>query len=155
MKITLIIFTNLIFKVQIFSGCESSYFRQTVRHIQSRVREHLGSRGTMKVHLEKCGVCPSTFSENSIKILHKSHSLSKLLALEALYINKIKPKLNVKDEFRSRTLTLKVFWFSNFRLSCMCKKICFLFFTHLNFKHPVLFAPCLLIFCFVVTLICF
>ena len=63
----------------------------------------------MKVHFEKCGVSPSSFSESSVQILHKNHSLARLLALEALYINEIKPKLNVKDEFRSRTLTLKVY----------------------------------------------
>ena len=31
----------------------------------------------------------------------------KLLSLEALFINKIKPSLNSKDEFRSRMLKLK------------------------------------------------
>ena len=56
--------SNVVYQL-VCSGCESSYVGQTVRHIQSRVREHLGSRGTMKAHFEKCGVCPSTFSENA------------------------------------------------------------------------------------------
>ena len=59
--------SNVVYQL-VCSGCESSYVGQTVRHLQSRVREHLGSRGTMKVHFEKCGVCPSTFSEISINI---------------------------------------------------------------------------------------
>ncbi len=62
----------------------------------------------MKVHFDQCGVI--NFNESTIlKILDKCNSLSKLLALEALYIQEIKPKLNTKDEYRSRTLTLKLF----------------------------------------------
>ena len=103
-----VLLSNVVYQLKC-PGCEASYVGQTVRHVQSRVREHLGSRGTMKVHFEKCGVCPSSFLEGSVKILHRNHSLPRLLTLEALYINEIKPKLNVKDEFRSRTLTLKIY----------------------------------------------
>ena len=31
-----------------------------------------------------------------------------LMSLEALWINKLKPKLNTKDEYKSRTLTIKI-----------------------------------------------
>jgi len=41
------------------------------------------------------------------KILDRSSSLPSLLTLEALYIKQHKPKINTKDEYRSRTLTLK------------------------------------------------
>ena len=99
--------SNVVYKLTC-PGCESSYVGQTVRHVQRRLREHLGSRGTMKVHFDQCGVI--NFNESTIlKILDKCNSLSKLLALEALYIQEIKPKLNTKDEYRSRTLTLKLF----------------------------------------------
>ena len=75
-----------------------------------RVREHLGSRGTMKIHFEQCSVDPLTICEDDIvTVLDQCNSISKLLSLEALYINQIKPALNTKDEFRSRTLTLKVY----------------------------------------------
>ena len=33
---------------------------------------------------------------------------SHLLTLEALWIEEIKPALNVKDEYRSKTLTIKL-----------------------------------------------
>ena len=86
-------------------GCGSSYVGQTVRHLQRRFREHLGSNGLMRKHFETCGV--QTPSSDLVEILDKSRSYVRLLTLEALWINQLKPKLNTKDEYRSRTLTLK------------------------------------------------
>ena len=64
----------------------------------------------MKIHFEQCSVDPLTICEDDIvTVLDQCNSISKLLSLEALYINQIKPALNTKDEFRSRTLTLKVY----------------------------------------------
>ena len=86
-------------------GCESSYVGQTVRHLQRRFREHLGCNGLMRKHFEMCEV--QTPSSDLVTILDKSRSYVRLLTLEALWINKLKPKLNTKDEYRSRALTLK------------------------------------------------
>jgi len=64
----------------------------------------------MKVHFEQCLVDPRTICEETIvTVLDQCNSTSKLLSLEALYIDQIKPALDTKDEFRSRTLTLKVY----------------------------------------------
>ena len=92
-------------------GCHASYVGQTVRHAGRRLREHLRSRGVMRAHLESCDYCNQIdVDENSvISILGKSSSLAKLLTLEALFIEENKPSLNSKDEFRSRTLTLKLY----------------------------------------------
>ena len=92
-------------------GCNASYVGQTVRHAGRRLREHLRSRGVMRAHLESCDYCNQIdIDENSfISILGKSSSLAKLLTLEALFIEENKPSLNSKDEFRSRTLTLKLY----------------------------------------------
>ena len=50
------------------------------------------------------------FNDNSvISNLGRSSSLAKLLTLETLLIEEIKPALNSKDEFKSRTLTLKLY----------------------------------------------
>ena len=86
-------------------GCESSYVGQTVRHLQRRFREHLGSNGLMRKHFETCEV--QTPSSDCVRIFAKARTYVRLLTLEALWINKLKPKLNTKDEYRSRTLTLK------------------------------------------------
>ena len=86
-------------------GCDSSYVGQTVRHLQRRFREHIGNKGPMKTHFQTCGIsCPSN---DIIKILDRNSSPPRLLTLEALYINEYKPEINTKDEYRSRTLTLK------------------------------------------------
>ena len=47
--------------------------------------------------------------EEDISILGHSNVLCKLMTLEALYINQLKPSLNQKDEYKSRTLTLKLY----------------------------------------------
>ena len=92
-------------------GCNASYVGQTVRHAGRRLREHLRSRGIMRAHLDTCESCKNIdFDENDIiSILGNSTSLVRLLTLEALFIEQIKPVLNSKDEFRSRTLTLKLY----------------------------------------------
>ena len=84
-------------------GCDASYVGQTTRLPQQRFREHVGSRGLIKNHFESCGLIPS---EEHVEILGKNKG-EKLLSLEALFINKLKPSLNSKDEYRSRVLTLK------------------------------------------------
>ena len=65
----------------------------------------------MRAHLDTCESCKNIdFDENDIiSILGNSKSLVRLLTLEALFIEQIKPVLNSKDEFRSRTLTLKLY----------------------------------------------
>ena len=65
----------------------------------------------MRAHLDSCEPCKDIdFEENEIiSILGNSTSLVRLLTLEALFIEQIKPVLNSKDEFRSRTLTLKLY----------------------------------------------
>ena len=64
----------------------------------------------MKALFEACTTNSSEISEEKItKILDSSNALSKLYALEALYISEIKHILNTKDEYRSRTLTLKIY----------------------------------------------
>ena len=101
--------SNVVYKLTC-PGCTASYVGQTVRHIQRRVREHLGNKGIMKTHFETCNVNQLSIKDNSfVSILDKTNRISKLLTLEALYINQIKPVLNTKDEYKSRTLTLKLY----------------------------------------------
>ena len=62
----------------------------------------------MRAHLETCGVSDLNELED-ISIMGQSNVLCKLMTLEALYISQLKPSLNSKDEFKSRTLTLKLY----------------------------------------------
>ena len=57
-------------------GCDSSYVGQTVRHMQRRFREHVGSGGTMRSHFDECNtILNSTPDSDIVEILHKSKSL--------------------------------------------------------------------------------
>ena len=54
------------------------------------------------------GVCDGSFTEDDVTILGSNCKGEKyLLTLEALFQNDIKPSLNTKDEYKSRTLTIK------------------------------------------------
>ena len=89
-------------------GCDSSYVGYTSRHLQQRVREHFGKSGVIRKHMNEC--IPFFILENfdkHVNILAFSNSLTKLMTLEALFIKEVAPALNTKDEFKSRTLTLK------------------------------------------------
>ena len=89
-----------IFIVNVFS-----YVGQTVRHLTTRLHEHQRSSAPVSQHLEKCA--PNvTFP--TAKILDRTRNASKLLTLEAPYIDRLNPALNQRDEFRQRQLTLKI-----------------------------------------------
>ena len=94
--------SNVVYKLTCPScSCNASYVGQTVRHVQQRVREHLGSKGIMKSHFDACGVDPLSIQDfDFVSLLDKANKTSKLLTLEALYISKIKPVLNTKQCFQ-------------------------------------------------------
>ena len=75
------------------------------RQMQRRFTEHLQRAGPIKKHM---GVCEGSFTVDDVTILGSTCRGEKyLLTLEALFQNDIKPSLNTKDEYKSRTLTIK------------------------------------------------
>ena len=94
--------SNVVYKITC-SQCNLSYVGQTSRHLQQRFKEHIGSQGLLKKHFEDCNVSPSM---DMVKILGKA-KFDRFLTLEALFIAEIRPTLNTKDEYKSRTLKLK------------------------------------------------
>ena len=48
--------------------CKSSYIGQTSRILLRRTREHLGNRGIVRAHLDKCGV-----DHSSIENFNEEH----------------------------------------------------------------------------------
>ena len=85
----------------------SSYVGQTTRHLQQRFKEHIiGNKRHVKTHFKNCAITPR--EENTIYILGSmNRDDDRLLILEDLFIKELSPTLNTKDEYRSRTLTLK------------------------------------------------
>ena len=95
---------NVVYKINC-PRCNSSYVGQTVRHLQQRFKEHVGNKGPLRSHFETCAITPT---EDNISIIGRtSRGDGRLLTLEALFIKELTPVLNTKDEYRSRTLTLK------------------------------------------------
>ena len=88
-------------------GCNTCYVGQTTRHLLTRFREHKNDKsGPVFKHFQEClGTRPNV---EDIEVLYKGpKNYDILLAIEALFIREIKPKLNTKDEYRSRELTIK------------------------------------------------
>ena len=88
-------------------GCDTCYVRQTQLHLLTRFREH-NYKKTKAVykHFRDC-VGPEV-TLNFVKILAQtSRKLDFLLSPEALFIREYGSALNVRDEYRSREMTIR------------------------------------------------
>ena len=88
-------------------GCSACYVGQTVRHLTTRVTEHMRKTSPVGQHIAECmGSLTGVTLEP--KILDTCRDASKLLTLEALHIAKKQPGLNQREEYRQRFLTLRL-----------------------------------------------
>lgn len=97
--------SGLVYKITC-SRCQSCYVGQTTRHLLVRVREHKRSGTPVESHFCACNTDVTMDDVNIIATSNKS--VYKLMTLEALFIRSIKPSINTKDEYKSRTLTIKI-----------------------------------------------
>ena len=89
------------------AACPAAYVGQTARHLLTRFKEHRKEPSPVAKHNKECG---STCAWEDITILdHTANDYSNLLTREALWIEEIKPSLNTQEDFRNRTLTIKLF----------------------------------------------
>ena len=108
-KIDKEISSNLVYEYSC-TNCDSTYTGMTCRHLKKRISEH-NSEGEpktqIKLHLENC--IGSTANTGNFKILKRTQKdIFHLACYEALFIRERSPDLNKKDEFRSRTLRIKI-----------------------------------------------
>ena len=89
------------------SGCDALYVGQTSRHLTTRLDEHSRKGTPVATHFEQCGV-PRSEIRRAVTLLDRSLSIDSLLTLEALYISEMQPSINTKEEFRSKTLLLRM-----------------------------------------------
>ena len=89
------------------NGCGSIYVGQTSRHVTTRIRDHQKKVSQVGQHLIEC-----LGAKNDIewKILDACRTVEKLLIIEAIYISKLKPALNTRDQYWGRELTLKYYF---------------------------------------------
>ena len=86
--------------------CKALYVGQTNRHLQSRFKENVNNQGPVRNHLK---ICNTKTTDEDIKILTSTQRGEEyLLTLEALWIDELNPSLNTKDEYRRRSLTIKL-----------------------------------------------
>ena len=78
-----------------------------VRHLTTRIEEHRKEDISIGQHIRQCGSESGKF-EFKRKIIGPASSSIKLLTLEALHIRNERPAINMRDEFRSRELTLRL-----------------------------------------------
>ena len=87
--------------------CNAAYVGQTGRHLITRIKEHQMPSAPVSQHMRKCGTAVSV--EATTILASTTRSEAYRLTLEALFIEQLRPQINTKDEFRSRTLTIKFF----------------------------------------------
>ena len=92
--------SSVVYKISC-SGCNSCYVGQTVRHLQTRLSEHL--RAPVGGHFDSC----EGSEKWTVDILATCNNSIKLLTLEAPHIANEKPSLNTREEYRQRPLTIR------------------------------------------------
>ena len=86
--------------------CNACYVGQTSRHLKTRFSEHRNNSGPVKTHFARCD---NDLTEDSIEVLACTQKTdAHLITLEALLIKEINPTMNTKDEYRQRTLKIKL-----------------------------------------------
>ena len=97
--------SGVVYKIECAS-CQAAYVGQTSRHLLTRLKEHQKPSSAVSKHMKWCRA-KCTLDNTSI-LASTSRGVVHLLTLEALYIEELKPTINTKEEFRSRTLTIKI-----------------------------------------------
>ena len=89
------------------SRCNACYVGQTSRHFCTRLKEHQ-SRKTQPVyrHFEQCGT--ELILENTEFLAATTRSVVFLETMEALWIEELKPSINTKEEYKQRSLTIRL-----------------------------------------------
>ena len=96
--------SKVIYQIE-YPGCHSRYVGQTARHVITRLGEHRRKSSPLGRHFGECAV---KTGEVTATVLDRCTNVNKLLTMEALYIARTRLKLNQREEYHSRDLTLKL-----------------------------------------------
>ena len=116
--------SNVIYKFTCPCDTDLSYVGVTIRHLVTRIREHLDCSlkhekkiSAIKKHLNSCQYCfEATWDLNSnhLNILEKCKTQYEANINEALIIKKESPKLNIQQFNKGASFLLNIFW----KLTC-------------------------------------
>ena len=83
------------------------YVGQTDRHFCTRLKEHQSrKKEPVYRHFEGCGMKLSL--EDTEFLAATTRSVVHLMTLEALWIEELKPCINTKEEYKQRSLTIRL-----------------------------------------------
>ena len=86
--------------------CDADYVGFTTRHLYQRIEEHKLKSSSIGRHLRNFHGSSSSLDQDNFSILKKCSSKWDCLINEMLYINKLKPKLNVQsDSIKAKVFT--------------------------------------------------
>ena len=96
--------SNVVYKIEC-PRCQACYVGQTSRHMKTRLSEHKNKNKPVGNHFK---LCRRKLKDCHVEILAQStRGEAYLLTLEALWIKELRPAINTRDEYKSRTLTIK------------------------------------------------
>ena len=98
--------SNVVYKLT-SSGFNSTYVGHTVRHLATRVDEHRKGDSPVGQRLLECNKEVGGTAELKSEIIDQLANTHKLLTLEVSHNWMERPRINTRDEFRSRESTLK------------------------------------------------
>ena len=95
--------SNIVYKITC-PRCQACYVGATTRHLRCRFSEHRSRTGcSVKRHIIQCGV---KLGDDDIVILGGNNQEDQLFTLEAIFQHDIRPTINGKEEFRTKTLSI-------------------------------------------------
>ena len=84
--------------------CKACYVGATTRHLRCRFSEHKSRTGcSVKEHVKQCNV---TLCDDDVIVLGCNNREDHLFTLEAIFQNQIRPQINGKEEFKTKTLSI-------------------------------------------------
>ena len=86
-------------------NCDACHVGQTSRHLITRIKENMPNSNLVGAHFRKCNV---ELLMDNVSIITSARTITQLMIREALAIKSLKPILNKKDEYRMRTLSIKL-----------------------------------------------
>ena len=84
--------------------CKACYVGATTRHLRCRFSEHRSRVGcSVRQHIDQCDV---SLSDDDVMILGSNNREDYLFTLEAIFQHEIRPAINGKEEFKTKTLSI-------------------------------------------------
>ena len=100
---------NVVYKFKCLRDANNIYIGKTIRHLATRVKEHITSHSAVSNHLSSCETCKLNFSCDSFSIIDSGKNDFEITVKEALHIKFKKPTINRQLFTQGSSFVLNVF----------------------------------------------